>query len=476
MTFTKLIFLLTTLFAAELYALPIDWNGSIGFDNNIITNARRTGDDCPSPGTGSYCINDDNNNARYQSFILKLNPTIVINDSASIKGEISTGRLRGGFAGEDTQVENGSYYSQSTSGTQTLTANQLYVELYADTALYRFGKYAKGFGLGGFINKGENTWDRYFSVYDGFEAEFKLGKLTLTPIYSRLASPTNGPDGTDTAAEDRYTGRYDTIETAISGVYIDPNKNFEFGIYYGIRETETNSELYGTGSGPNNVTLIDVYFKKSWESFGIALEVPMLSGDVGTTYGTTNEEDIDTNAFIFESYYEMNSKWRLGLDAGSVKGEDGTEEFNGMYLHPNFRIAEVMFRYNLAGFQNKNQNIFNSSINNTNYAKLYTRYQSDEWTWNIAVIMATANEVAKTGDSFYNHETNTFATANADQEDDLGMEFDISFDYQWNPNIYVSGFIGYYQVGEFYEFTNNSAETISVEDITASGFRISLDF
>ena len=147
-----------------------------------------------------------------------------------------------------------------------------------------------------------------------------------------------------------------------------------------------------------------------------------------------------------------------------------------MYLHPNFRIAEVMFRYNLAGFQNKNQNIFNSSINNTNYAKLYTRYQSDEWTWNIAVIMATANEAAKTGDSFYNHETNTFATANADQEDDLGMEFDISFDYQWNPNIYVSGFIGYYQVGEFYEFTNNSAETISVEDITASGFRISLDF
>lgn len=474
MIFTKIIFFLLISLSLEVFALPIDWNGSVGFDNNIITNARRTTDSCTGGGA-SYCINEDNSNARYQSFILKLNPTIVINDSASLKGEISTGRLRGGFAGEDTQAQSDSYFSQSTSGTQTLTANQLYLELYADTALYRFGKYAKGFGLGGFINKGTNTWDRYFSLYDGFEAEFKLGKFTLTPVYSRISSPVNGVDGTDSTDEDRFSGRYDTIETAISGVYKDPNKNFEFGIYYAIREVETNSELYGTGSGPNSVTLMDVYFKKSWDNFGIALEVPMLSGDVGTTYGTASEEDIDTNAFIFESYYDFNSKWRLGLDAGSVKGEDGEDEFNGMYLNPNYRIAEVMFRYNLGGFQNRNQDIFNSSINNANYAKLYTRYQSDEWTWNIAVIMATANESASNGDQYYNHETNTFATATEDQDDDLGMEVDISFDYQWNPNIYVSGFVGYYQVGDFYAFTNGT-DDIGVEDITASGFRLSLDF
>ncbi len=466
MTYNKIITLFILIFSIDAFALPIDWNGTIGFDTNIISNVRRTTDSCTT-SNDSYCVKDDNENARYQSFIFKLNPTIVINDSASLKGEISTGSIRGGFTGEDTEVENGSYYSQSTGGNSTLTANQLYLELYADTALYRFGKYAKGFGLGGFINKGDNSWDRYFSVYDGFEAEFKLGKFTLTPIYSRLASPTNGAGP--------YSGKYDTIETAITGVYVDPNKNFEFGIYYGIRETETNSDLYGNNTGPNNVTLIDVYFKKSWEKFGFGLEVPMLSGDVGTTYGTASQEDIDTNAFIFESYYDFSSKWRLGLDAGSVKGEDGEEEVNVMYLHPNYRIAEIMFRYNLSGFQNTNQNIFNSSINNANYAKLYTRYKSDEWQWNIAVIMAKANEVASNGDEFYNHESNTYNTATEDQEDDLGMEFDVSFDYQWNPNIYVSGFLGYYQVGEFYEFTNGN-DDIGVENITASGFRLSVDF
>jgi hypothetical protein len=355
-TFIKYLLFLPILISSSVFALPIDWNGTIGFDSNIITNARRTTDSCPG-GTGTYCVNEDNNNVRYQSFIFKLNPTVVINDSAAIKGELSTGSLRGGFAGDDTEVENGSYYSQSTSGSQSLTANQLYLELYADTALYRFGKYSKGFGLGGFINKGNKAWDRYFSLYDGFEAEFKLGKFTLTPLYSRLSSPANGQ---------RNSGKYDVLETAISGVYADPNKNFEFGIYYGIRESETNSTLYGNNNGPNTVTLIDVYFKKDWENFGIGLEVPMLSGNVGTTYGNTDDEDIDTNAYIFESYYKLNTKWKLGLDAGSVKGEDGIDEFNGMYLHPNYQIAEIMFRYNLTGFQNTGNNPFNSSITNAN--------------------------------------------------------------------------------------------------------------
>jgi len=468
-TFRKYYYFFAILFISNANALPIDWNGSIGFDSNIITNARRTTDGCTA-SNASYCVTDDNKNVRYQSFILKLNPTIVINDSASVKGELSTGSLRGGFQGEDTEVENGSYYSQSTSGSQNITANQLYLELYADTALYRFGKYSKGFGLGGFINKGTNAWDRYFSVYDGFEAEFKVGKFTLTPIYSRLSTPSNGG---------RNSGKYDTLETAISGVYYDPNKNLEFGIYYGIRETETNSDLYDdvsptAGTGSNTVTLIDVYFRKDWESFGIGFEVPMLSGDVGTTYGNTTKEDIDTNAYIFESYWKMSNKWTLGLDAGSVKGEDGQDEFNGMYLHPNYRIAEVMFRYNLNGFQTTG-NPFNSSITNAQYAKLYTKYKSDEWTWNMAIIMAKANETAKDGSEFYNHETNTFNTASADQEDDMGLEFDISFDYEWNPNIFVTGFLGYYQVGEFYEFTND-ADDISVEDITASGFRLSVNF
>lgn len=465
MTFIKYFLFTLVLIGQGAYALPIDWNGTIGFDSNIITNARRTTDSCPG-GTGTYCLTEDNQNVRYQSFIFRLNPTVVINDSAAVKGELSTGSLRGGFAGSDTEAESDSYYAQSTDGSANLTANQLYLELYADTALYRFGKYSKSFGLGGFINKGNNAWDRFFSLYDGFEAEFKLGKFTLTPLYSRISSPANGG---------RNNGKYDVLETAISGVYADPNKSFEFGIYYGIREAETNSDLYGANTGPNSVTLIDVYFKKDWENFGIAFEVPMLSGDVGTTYGTTSDEDIDTNAYIFESYYKLNSKWKLGLDAGSVKGEDGVDEFNGMYLHPNYQIAEIMFRYNLSGFQTNNSNPFNSSINNANYAKFYTKYESDEWTWNIAFIMAQANEVATNGEEFYNHETNTFATASDDQDEDMGYEFDISFDYEWNPNIFLTGFLGYYQVGDFYSYTN-SGDNVGVENITASGFRLSVNF
>ena len=61
---------------------------------------------------------------------------------------------------------------------------------------------------------------------------------------------------------------------------------------------------------------------------------------------------------------------------------------------------------------------------------------------NLKAIMAKANETAKKGDSYYDHRSNTYITAAADQNDDLGMEFDIAFDYEWSPSIMVTGYLG----------------------------------
>jgi hypothetical protein len=452
--------------STQTFALPIDWNGSLGFDSNIIKNVRGTTDNCTGDTLGSQCITNDNDHARYQSVLLRLNPTIIVNDSTSIKGEISTGNIRGGFLGDDSEIANdGAYFSQTSSGSgSTLNVNQLYAELYADTALFKVGKFAKHYGLGAVINSGKNSWDRYYSLYNGVEAYFKLGNFKLIPVWAKV--DTNGATP---------TGKYDAYETAITAMYDNSNINMKAGVYYAIREVETQNDLYGAGAGPHNINIIDIFMERVWGDFSIGLEVPIMSGEVGEAYGGTNQT-VQSTSYILETNYQINPKWKLGFNGGMIKGSDSDNgEHEALYLHPNYQIAEIMFRYNLEGFQNSAENIFSSSIVNSNYAKLFARYHSDAWAWNFAFIMATANETAQNGESFFDHRKLQYTTASADQEEDLGWEFDISFDYEWNPNIFVTGFLGYYKVGEYYNFTNG-ANDIEVSDITATGLRLSLNF
>lgn len=450
------------------FALPIDWNGTLGFDTNIIKNARGTTDNCNDATAGSTCVKNDNAHARYQSMLLKLNPTIIVNDSTSIKGELSVGSMRGAYLGENTDMANdGSYFSQ-TSTNSSLNVNQLYAELYADTALFKVGKFSKNYGLGAVISDGKNSWDRYFSLYNGLEAYFKLGNFKLTPVWAKIDSNTSGSGAPN--------GKHDAYETAITAMYDNSNTNMKAGVYYAIREVETSNDLYGTNTGPHSVNIIDIFFERIWGKFAIGLEVPIISGEVGSAYDGS-EQNYNSTSYILETSYELSPKWKVGFHGGMIQGSDGdNSDHEALYLHPNYNIAEIMFRYNLQGFQNANENVFNASIVNTNYSKFFARYHNDAWAWNFAIVMAKANETAANGDTFFDHSSRTYETAATDQADDLGWEFDISFDYEWNPNIFVTGFLGYYKVGEFYEFTNDAAEEISVSDITATGFRLSVNF
>ncbi len=456
----------------QAQALPIDWNGQFGYDTNLIKNVRRTTDNCSKRArSNTYCPGNDEDNARYQSYIFKLKPTIVVNDSATIKGELSTGSVRGGIAGEDVTGRN-SYFAQSPNGKSTITLNQFYAELYGDTAMIKVGKFAKNFGLGAVVNDGSDIWDRYFSVYNGFELRFDLGKFSVAPTFAKISSPAIG-DG-------QINGSQDANETGITASYNDPTNNFEFAVYYALRSVETDNDMYDSDANSNNssssdVTLIDVFFSKRWEKFKIAMEVPMLSGEIGNNYGGSNQ-DLDTNAYILESSYDLNERWTVGLNGGMVKGEDGQDDFTGLYLHPNYKIAKLMFAYNYAAFQGKGD-IFNGSVTNANFAKLYANYESEAWRWYLGLVMAMANQTAQEGDTFYNQDAGAQSStpAASDQSDELGMELDVEFDYKWNPNVTVSGYLAYWQVGDFYAF-DNSGEDLETNDVTATGLTVSLDF
>jgi hypothetical protein len=454
-------FLLSIFFVQLSHAVPVDWKGSLGYSTRIIKDVRRTGDNC-TVVDGSQCINPEEENARFQDMTLKLNPNMIVNDGVTIKGELTTGGRRGAKLGAASSLDakGGSHYAQTTSS--TLNVNQLYAELYADTALYRVGRFSKHWGLGALINSGDKAFDQFFSGYEGIEAQLKLGNFHMTPMWAKLHT------------SDQPNGKYDAYETSVSALYDNSNRNLQVGMYYSVKEIESNDTLYGTGT--QSINLVDIYIAKQWDNFSIGMEVPMLTGKVNNYYGT-GDADFDTNAYIVEMDYQMNAKWKLGLNTGIIKGDDGTtNSFEGMYLHPNYKFSEIMYQYNYHGFTDSTFDIYNSSMVNSTYAQLYAHYSTGEWTWRMSTLWAKANEVAETGKEFYDHERKAIATAVADQSNEMGYEFDLAFDYQWNPNVVFTGSLGYHIVGDYYAFDNDASGELSTSNVMSTGMQLSISF
>tara|TARA_Y100000768_G_scaffold388866_1_gene388064 strand:+ start:1415 stop:2821 length:1407 start_codon:yes stop_codon:yes gene_type:complete len=460
-------------FSQIAIAVPIDWKGSLELDSTLLTDFRRTNDNCD--GDKGMCITPEGeDNARFQNMILQLNPNIIVNDGVTIKGELSTGNAGGKTSTARSQTMGssttrpggnltnaGSYYTQSTSS--GLNLNQLYAEIYADTALYRVGRFAKHFGLGAVINAGTESNDMFYSGYEGFEAQLEIQNFHLDLMWAKLST------------NDEPNGSNDAYESSVSALYDDAKKELKFGIYYALREVEGDNDLYNGGS--QNVTLIDVFFSKSWEDFSFGLEIPMMSGEVGGAYGT-DDADFDANAYILETKYQINTKWNVGLNAGMVKGDNGdTDSFEGLYLHPNYQLAQIMYRYNYYGFNNNDYNVFDSSIVNSTYAQLFAHYKKGEWGWKLSALWAKADQTAKEGESYYNHAKRALsdAVATEDQSDDLGYEFDVAFEYQWNPSVMFSGFLGYHVVGDYYAFSDDEDE-LSTTNVMSTGMRLAVEF
>jgi hypothetical protein len=91
--------------------------------------------------------------------------------------------------------------------------------------------------------------------------------------------------------------------------------------------------------------------------------------------------------------------------------------------------------------------------------------------------MANAMETAETGKNGYHHESNySFGNADEDQANDLGFEVDLGFDYKWNPNVTISGYYGYWKVGDYYAFNNDASSELSLSNVHGGGLRATLEF
>jgi hypothetical protein len=469
--------------SAQTFALPIEWGGSLGYESSRINNYRHAKND-PTSAAGSQGVDGSTENAFLQSYVFRLNPNMVVNDHVSLKGEFATGDVRGGLLGDNTSVTAttgqkgaGNYYQTRPAGQSSLNVNQLYMEIYSETATYRVGRFSRNWGLGALINSGDEVFNRFFSYYEGVEAKLNLGKFYITPYWSTLD---NGDDNTRNG---------EVKEMGVEVLYDNPDKDMKLGAHLSKRKSGGDNSLYfndvgpgeaSTGSfaqGVTSVKLMDFFFERYFGKFKFGLEIPVVSGDFGNVYAANKESEVSATAYLFETSYEFNSNWTVDLDFGMISGDDGNSDtFEAIYLHPNFQLAEIMFRYNIYAVQDsRTANPFESSWTNAQYLKIAAHYTTGLWKWHLAYIMATANETAESGKRAYHHERGYAFNANKSQSDDYGFEIDSAFDYQWNPNLVLSGYAAYFKVGDYYAYSNASPG-LDIANELAFGLRLGLKF
>lgn len=451
-------------------ALPIDWHGSFGVDSTMVTDFRRiasksqsyTSGSLSEHGTQEVGLATGNKDAlSFQSYIFKLAPEVIVNDAATFKAELTTGYASGGFLGDspsnakDTSATSSNvqtYYNNNAAGS-ALNIKKAYIELNSDTGTYEIGRHSYGWGLGALYSDGKGEWDRFAYSRDGITAHYKFDSFTVNPFWAQSSNT-------------GLTRASDAKEFGVSLLYDNPKKEIAFGLYYAKKSDNAYNTFYksslekgntttNNSLGSTDVKVTDIYFKKTFGKAALAVEVPLLSGDLGHVDNATSTSTLSAKAVLVQSSYQVSDAWSFGLDVGDVSGHDGSNgKFGAMYLNPNFQVANLLFKYNMNNVSNTNGSIYDSYITNTQYFKLKSTYTSEKWVLDFAFLMAKAKEVAKAGSQSYNHTKGKLFDASYAQSDDLGKEFDFNAKYKWNKEVSVNTALGYLMTGDYFAFTN----------------------
>ena len=456
-----------------LFFTPLSWaatvevNGFIGFDSSIISKYDHGHSAAADNGASQGIFTQGKNTASFQTYLFHLDPTIIINDAATIKGEISTNYGRGGIFGESTQSAKdhtwaGPTYLLSTTTAQNndprnnvLSINQLYTELYTDFGTLQIGRFAQHWGLGAIDHAGNDPWNRYVTAKDGMAIKAKIGHFKITPWWAKI---NKGGSLSSSAGQREY---------GLALLYDNPERDLMLGVSY------TNRHAKGAlgGDGINNqqggavhsitsakTKVFSLFAKKVYKKLTFATEIPLANGHFNNLYDGVGKTTYNAHALLFEVSYKKSPKWNFASKFGYVSGDKGKQDkFSALYLNPNYQIANLLFNYNLVNMAYNDKSIWDRYLTNLKYLRLLATYSTDKWDYTGAIIMALANEVAKAGATAFNHEKNyrfNVDDGKANQKKGYGTEIDLDLTYHWNQETTVTGSIGYLLAGDYYAFNN----------------------
>ena len=340
------------------FAIPIDWQGSLGFDSTIISEFDNRGNSA------------DENEASFQTYLFKLSPSAIVNDSATINAEFTTGYGRGGRLGDDSTVSQNSanttglYFHHSPASQNSLVVNHLYAEIFGTTATYVIGRHPYKWALGALFNDGAAIWSRHTSIRDGITMKINLGNFNIKPFISKRYS----------ANSINSNGKMEEYGASLE--YQNLDSNLSLGIYYSKIQNNTQSNIPANDAnnplGKSDIKVTDFYIEKVLKTRDSRWRCPIISGQVGNANNDNSNATLSTQGFVFESFHKFSDKIELNVFLGHLQGDNSPSEgeYNSLYLHPNYQIANLLFRFNTDALnQANNVNLFDSYMTNSMYAK-----------------------------------------------------------------------------------------------------------
>jgi len=502
----KPIFLSLTLFFAcsSSQAVHLDWSGQFWFDNHWLNNYQlnrsKPGYDADPDyynTGGPYVPGAGEKNVIWFSAFMKLKPKVVVNDSIILKSEWHVGSPIYGFMGRDFPNSGGEQYNftGSQKNGAAITAARFWANLITDFGTIEIGRAPIHWGLGAIWNSGDNLYDRYQSSGDMVRLVAKFGSITVSPAIVKVSMGNSVAGALDTSSAttsfpsvvNPKEGNDDVTDYQIAAKYENTEEDFDFGMMWDRRvgnKAQSGLLLSPTGSGSKklNFNLFDFYVKKKLSRFTLGLEIPFYTGVVGGIDGSANDFKYSSLAVIVEASY-TSDQWDIALKGGRVPGQPVTNasgqnvttidtgtKYRAIYLHKNYGLGLIMFKYNLYGLGANNPDTqsasslrspYDNPIVNANYVSLSPTFKLDKWAFHATFLGAWAMESVpnEAGKVFYNHHRRTFhtvATNSGSQSSFMGWEMDYGVAFKWDDNFVADWEVGLFFPGKYYNFANRS--------------------
>lgn len=500
-----------TVLGDNLYAVQMDWSGQFWFDQQWLNNTQldrgRPAVDSDSDyyeTGGAYIPGTGEKNTIFYSSFLRLKPKLVVNDSIHIKSEFQVGSPVYGFLGRNFPGSAGEQFNVTTSqkDNATLGVARFWASLITDFGTFELGRAPIHWGLGAVWNSGDQLFDRYQSTGDLVRFVGKFGNLYVSPSISKMAMGNSAAGAMDTAASASFPGRIvpkeendDVTDFHLAVKYDNTEEDFDFGLMWTRRignPAQTSLQLSPTSAGSNrlNFNILDFYARKKLGRFTLGGEVPLFTGTVGGIDGSANDYNYKAVAVVFEGGYHSDS-WDIILKTGHVPGQgsvdvkseitgtrniyiSGAPDYSAVYLHKNYGLGLIMFRYNLYGLSANNpdnlsgnnlRSPYDNPIVNATYVSVNPTYKLDKWSFQSNWVAAWADETAGSGQAFYNHNRRQFfkkTTGAKNQRSFMGWEIDLGAKFQWDENFFVSWTGGLFFPGPYWEFSNHGSLDVGV--------------
>lgn len=489
------------------HALDLDWSGQFRAEAHWVTDYQMensTGRDVGRYQKGGYYIpGGGSDEAHFQTLFMKLKPKVIVNDNIYLKSEWWVGDPVYGLFGNATPypADQRQYYSTQTRGS-TIQASRFWGELMSDVGTFQVGRAPMHYGLGIVWNSGDQVWDRYQSTGDMIRLVGKFGSFSFVPSvikYSMgnniggscsynsvtgLCDPTAGGGGvSDYSLMIKYENPDEEMEGGVNFIkrIAGPGQDPAAG-YRGITQPGATPASSGM-----NFNTWDLYLRKKLGKLSIAGELPLTSGDIaGLEYKTF--------AVALETKYAPNDTWDFFVKGGHAPGQPNlntatASKYRAFYFHHNYKIALIMFNYQLANFagpnsvNNPNQSQaslaspFDNQITNANYINWGGAFNTEKWVFRTNWALASARESAEKNQAFFNSWEKRYYTnvPNTSQDTSLGWEMDYGTTFKWDDALQFMFDFGWYFPGDYYKFSN-AANPNNVSSVFASVFKVGVNF